>query len=65
MTVVITADYAYVNGGAARIALESAKGLAARGHDVVLFTAVGPVAEDLSGVPHLRTICLDQEDVWT
>jgi glycosyltransferase involved in cell wall biosynthesis len=64
VTVVITADYAFVNGGAARIALESAKGLAARGHDVVLFTAVGPVADDLTGVPHLRTICLDQQDVW-
>ena len=64
MTVVIIADYAHVNGGAARIALESAKGLAARGHDVVLFTAVGPVADDLEDVPRLRTICLDQHDVW-
>ena len=64
MTVVVTADFAHVNGGAARIALESAKGLAAHGHDVVLFTAVGPVDDDLVGVPHLRIICLRQHDVW-
>ncbi|MCC7125800.1 MAG: glycosyltransferase family 4 protein [Acidobacteria bacterium] len=65
MTIVVTADFAFVNGGAARIALDSARGLAAHGHDVVLFTAVGPVADDLRDVPHLRTICLDQQDVWT
>lgn len=64
MTLVITADFAHVNGGAARIALESAKGLAAHGHDVVLFTAVGPVADDLIEVPRLRVICLQQHDVW-
>jgi glycosyltransferase involved in cell wall biosynthesis len=64
MTVVITADFAHVNGGAARIALDSAKGLAAHGHDVVLFTAVGPVAEDLEGLPRLRVVCLHQHDVW-
>jgi glycosyltransferase involved in cell wall biosynthesis len=64
MTIVIAADFAFVNGGAARIALESAKGLAAHGHQVILFTAVGPVADDLKGVPNLRTLCLDQMDVW-
>lgn len=64
MTIVVTADFAYVNGGAARIALESAKGLAGRGHQVVLFTAVGPVAEDLRQVPGLRNVCLEQKDVW-
>jgi glycosyltransferase involved in cell wall biosynthesis len=64
MTVVVTADFAYVNGGAARIAIDSAKGLAAHGHDVVLFTAVGPVDADLAAVPRLRVICLGQRDVW-
>ncbi len=64
MTVVIIADFAHVNGGASRIALESAKGLAAHGHEVVLFTAVGPIADDLVDVPRLRTICLNQHDVW-
>lgn len=65
MTVVVTADFAHVNGGAARIALDSARGLAAQGHDVVVFTAVGPVGEELAQQPGLRVICLDQHDVWT
>lgn len=64
MTVVVATDFAYVNGGAAKIALGSAKGLAARGHTVIVFSAVGPVAEDLHGVPGLSHVCLEQMDVW-
>lgn len=64
MNIVVATDFAYVNGGAASIALGSAKGLAARGHDVILFAAVGPVADDLQGVPGLESVCLDQIDVW-
>jgi glycosyltransferase involved in cell wall biosynthesis len=64
MNVVVLADFAYMNGGAGRIALDSAKGLARRGHTVILFCAVGPVADDLRAVPGLTTICLDQKDVW-
>lgn len=64
MTIVVATDFAYVNGGAAKIALGSAKGLAGRGHDVTLFSAVGPVADDLRDVPGLRHVCLDQLDVW-
>jgi glycosyltransferase involved in cell wall biosynthesis len=64
MTVVVLADFAYVNGGAGRIALDSAKGLAQRGHRVILFTAVGPLADDLRATPGLTHVCLDQQDVW-
>jgi glycosyltransferase involved in cell wall biosynthesis len=64
MHVIVATDFAYVNGGAANIALGSAKGLAGRGHDVTIFSGVGPVAEDLRGVPGLRHVCLDQLDVW-
>ena len=61
MTVVVLADFAFVNGGAGRIALDSAKGLARRGHDVILFTAVGPIAEDLRSVRGLTNVCLESD----
>lgn len=64
MNVVVAADFAFVNGGAGKIALESAKGLAKRGHRVVLFTGVGPIADDLRDIRGLSHVCLDQKDVW-
>lgn len=47
MRVVLVLDTAFVNGGQAKVALDSALGLKARGHEPVIFAAVGPVAEDL------------------
>lgn len=64
MTIVVAADFAHVNGGAGRIAIDSARGLAAAGHRVILFTAVGPVAADLADLPNLRVECLGQPDLW-
>lgn len=64
MNIVVACDFAYVNGGGAMIALGSAKGLAARGHQVTLFSGVGPVSDDLQHVPGLSHVCLDQHDVW-
>ena len=43
MNIVILNDFASVSGGAAAVAISSAKGLAARGHRVIFFAAVGPV----------------------
>ncbi len=42
MRIVLVADHAYINGGQAKVSLESAIGLSRRGHEVVLFAAVGP-----------------------
>lgn len=42
MHVVLVADHAYINGGQAKVVVESALGLAARGHAVTVFAAVGP-----------------------
>jgi glycosyltransferase involved in cell wall biosynthesis len=57
--VVILNDFGAVNGGAAKVAIESAYGLAARGHRVTYFCAVGPVDGRLrqAGV---EVVCLDQ-----
>jgi glycosyltransferase involved in cell wall biosynthesis len=64
MPVIVATDFAYVNGGAGQIALGSAKGLAERGHEVILFTGAGPIAPDLVAVRQLRHECLDQVSVW-
>jgi glycosyltransferase involved in cell wall biosynthesis len=62
LKIIIVADHAYVNGGQAKVAIESAKGLAGRGHHVVFFAAVGPADRGLveAGV---ETVTLDQPDV--
>jgi glycosyltransferase involved in cell wall biosynthesis len=52
MNVVIVNDYGFVNGGASKVAILSAKALALQGVAVHFFCAVGPVEKDLreSGV---------------
>jgi glycosyltransferase involved in cell wall biosynthesis len=64
MRVVVIADYAHINGGQAKVAIESAKGLKARGLDVDYFAAVGPVEPSLheAGV---KVHVLSQPDVET
>lgn len=64
MHVVLVADHAYVNGGQAKVALDSALGLAARGHRVTLFAAVGPADPRLAEAG-IRVVCLNQDDITT
>lgn len=63
MRVIILNDFAYVNGGSAKIALDTAIGLAKNNIDVTLFSAVGPVDDCLKNVPNLKVICLNQYDI--
>jgi glycosyltransferase involved in cell wall biosynthesis len=65
MNIVILNDNATVTGGGGKVALGSAKGLARRGHKVSVFTAVGPIAPDLSGVKGLEVICTGQQEILT
>ncbi|MFO1154510.1 MAG: glycosyltransferase family 4 protein [Rhodospirillales bacterium] len=59
--VVVLSDYAFFKGGAEKIALTSAVGLAEAGLNVSLFSAVGPVAD---GMDRLNSIhCLRQLDI--
>lgn len=46
--VIIVNDFAFVNGGASQIAINSAIELSKRGFSVTFFTSVGPVCEALS-----------------
>lgn len=60
--IIIVCDYGYIEGGAARIAHETATALSKRNYNVFFFCAVGPVSEKLinSGV---NVICLNQTDI--
>jgi glycosyltransferase involved in cell wall biosynthesis len=58
--IVVINDHAHVNGGASRIALTSAYGLAERGFPVYLVTAVAPILDRLDRV---EVICTGQEEI--
>jgi glycosyltransferase involved in cell wall biosynthesis len=53
MRVVLVLDTAFVNGGQAKVALDSALGLKARGHEPIIFAASGPASPELAaaGIP--------------
>jgi len=61
-TVIVLNDYCYVNGGASRIAVDEAVGLAAQGLQVIFIGAVGPICDELKAAP-LQVICLDQTEL--
>lgn len=63
MNVIIVNDYSFVNGGAGKVAINMAILLSEYGHNVVLFTAVGPVEERLKKMKNLQVVCLQQEDI--
>ena len=60
--IVIVCDYGYIEGGAARIAHETAIALQAAGKQVFFFCAVGPISEDLSKAG-VEVTCLGQADI--
>lgn len=61
MHIVIILDQAHINGGQAKVALDSAIGLAGRGHAVTVFAASGPVAPELAAAG-IEVICLGQPE---
>ncbi len=63
MKLIILNDFGYVDGGASKVALSSAVALAERGHRVLLFCGVGPVAESLQAVPGLSVQCLGIQEI--
>ena len=63
MNLVILSDFAYVDGGASKIALGSAVALAERGHRVLIFSAVGPIDPALNDIPNLTVVCLGQDEI--
>ena len=61
-SVVVVNDYAYVNGGQARVAIESAISLADAGLEVSFFAACGPVDDRLESAG-VEVVCLGQNDL--
>ena len=65
MRVIIIADYAIAEGGAPQVAIASALGLAARGHDVTYIQGVGQAGDAaLDADPRIRRIALEGQDIW-
>jgi glycosyltransferase involved in cell wall biosynthesis len=59
MRIVIVNDYAHINGGAAKVALQSAIELTKKGYKVDLFTGAGQPKPQL-GKMGIHSTCLDQ-----
>jgi glycosyltransferase involved in cell wall biosynthesis len=64
LRIVIVSDYGSVNGGAAKIALASARALAERGHEVHFVCGTDPSDHALQH-PDIHLHHLGQTDVWT
>jgi glycosyltransferase involved in cell wall biosynthesis len=62
VNVVVVNDNAQVNGGAAKIAIMEALGMAQRGHRVYFLAAVLPIAADLLH-PNITVVCSEQPDL--
>ncbi len=60
--VIVLCDYGYIDGGAARVAQDTAISLKKEGLSVVYFCAVGPTSQELikEGV---EVVCLGQDDI--
>lgn len=63
LKILILSDYAFTKGGAERVAISSALGLSESGHEVVFFSAVGPVEDELAKAGLKEIICLGQKDI--
>lgn len=63
MRVVIVSDFGSVNGGAAKVAIESARGLAEAGVEVVYVCAIGPVSDRLDH-PGIEVARFEGEEIW-
>lgn len=65
MHVVILAEFASPSGGAEKVAVESARGLAALGIDVTYIQGVDGAVDPLLDHPRVRRIGLGLPDVWS
>ena len=63
MRVVIVSDFGSVNGCAAKVAIESARGLAEAGVEVVYACAIGPVSDRLDH-PGIEVARFEGEEIW-
>jgi glycosyltransferase involved in cell wall biosynthesis len=62
LTIVLCLDHAFVSGGQAKVAFDSAIGLKQAGHRPIVFAAAGPVDEALTEAG-VEVVCLGQSDL--
>ena len=60
--IIIVNDFAFINGGAAMVAINSAIELSKLGYNVTFFSAVGPISNKLINAG-VKVVCLDQNDI--
>lgn len=65
MHIVVLADYAIADGGAPKVAIESARALAEAGVAVTYVHAVGDTGDTLLDHPNIERIGLELADVWS
>ena len=63
MRVVIVSDFGSVNGGAAKVAIESARGLADAGVEVIFACAIAPVSDKLDH-PNISVEMFPGQEIW-
>lgn len=61
-SVLVVSDFACINGGGAKVAIDGARLMAKAGLEVTFFAPVGPVAPELTH-PKITVVCLDQSDI--
>lgn len=61
-SVLVVSDFACINGGGAKVAIDGARLAAEAGLEVTFFAPVGPVAPELTH-PNITVVCLDQSDI--
>ena len=62
LDIVLVLDHAFVSGGQAKVALDSALGLKNCGHNPIIFAAVGPIDPALQEAG-IEVVCLGQNDL--
>lgn len=60
--IIIINDFAHINGGAGKVAINSAIGLKKSGYNVIYFSAVEPIDTTLKD-SDVKIICLGQKDI--
>jgi glycosyltransferase involved in cell wall biosynthesis len=61
--IIILNDFGHINGGAGKVALNSAAELARSGYEVTVFCAVRPIDPSLTDQPRLRVVCIGQQEI--
>jgi len=63
MHIILVSDYGYISGGAAQVAITSARALADRGIRVTFACALGPVSPELDHAG-ITVHCLGESNIW-